>query len=31
VGWSPQFDLDSGLARTIMWWKHQLTGEGEMM
>jgi nucleoside-diphosphate-sugar epimerase len=27
VGWSPQFDLDSGLARTIMWWKHQLTGE----
>ncbi len=24
VGWSPQYDLDQGLERTISWWRHTL-------
>jgi nucleoside-diphosphate-sugar epimerase len=24
IGWKPQFDLDSGLADTIAWWRRQL-------
>lgn len=29
VGWSPQYDLDSGLAKTISWWKDEITRENK--
>lgn len=29
VGWRPVYDLDSGLDRTIEWWKKELTMSGK--